>query len=421
MREEFTVVIRRTAKEPIGLNITGGRELEAGAIFVHSTRDNGPCAGLLLDEDVIVSINGNLLGESSKRSDAVEIVEGSDGDLTFVVLREPHSGMLIKQGFRKKNWKKRLFVINKRELSYYPPQQATRDVHEVANARNDKSESLNPMNRWFPTNQQQGAPLGTVCLDRVRSIDDFSLPSKKELFGFQLVSAERTYYMFAETEKEKKRWIDVLTPLIGGSDIDDMMASEDKTSSDGKVVGEPQYSDDDDDTDGDDDLPREANETTDAKVVGSSDSRKDGEAEGEDGTRDDQDDSSAGDLSRVGSKDSFGEETLVDNATAMSTTVAYTGFMLKSSPDFKSWKRRFFVLKDMELHYYKSQEIKGKPQGSVTLGSGCSIEAYEGPNAKGRKHAFRLTVVGGRQYVCSCINDIERDKWITAIKRELEK
>lgn len=369
MRQELTVVVPRQANEPIGLNITGGRELEAGAIFVHSTRDKGPCSGLLLDHDVIVSINGKMLGESAKRSDAVEIVEASKGDLTFIVLREPRSGMLIKQGMKNKNWKKRLFVISDRELSYYRPDQTSKEA-VLGGKQSDK-----------------GTPLGRIQLDQVSTIEDFSVSSKKDLYGFQLVTPSRTYYLFAETSKDKKLWIEALQPLVGlNADT-----GSGATNTGGTAGPSPAFDDDDED---DDDTVFHDPGTADGD-----------ENSGPAGTE---------------------ENALAQRAEAVSPVAApagsgsgYTGFMLKSSPDFKSWKRRFFILKDMELNYYKTNDTKGKPQGTVSLGPGCAVEAYEGPLAKGNAHTFVVTVVGGRQYVCSCSNDAERDEWVVQIKNEL--
>lgn len=413
MRNEITVVIKRVEKEPIGLNISGGREQEAGAIFVHSTRDEGLCSGLLLDFDVISSINGHQLGETAKRADAVQIVEGSKGDLTFVVLREPRSGILIKQGGLNKNWKKRYFVLNNRELTYYPPHQGH---HKDASHGKDAPKQL--------------PPLGTIHIDNVTSIDDYSSPSKKDFFGFQLVTPARTYYLLAETAREKKLWIDVIRPLIRHKGEDDQEPN-------GAISTKPDIDDDDVDSGGEtdegDDVgvaegpPAETGAEAEAREAGAGDN----EARPDHSSATTSHDQSAARLLVAGED---GTRPVMRRAPATEGTVdapkgapgakgegAFKGFLLKSSPDFKSWKRRFFVLEDAHLKYYKTIDASGKPQGTVALAPNCTVMAYEGPNAKGNPFSFCLTVDCGRQYVCSCSSTTERDQWIDKIRKEVTR
>ncbi|XP_036026792.1 pleckstrin homology domain-containing family H member 2 [Onychomys torridus] len=72
-----------------------------------------------------------------------------------------------------------------------------------------------------------------------------------------------------------------------------------------------------------------------------------------------------------------------------------SGYLLKMSGKVKTWKRRWFVLKDGELLYYKSpSDVIRKPQGHIELSASCSI--VKGDNKQTvqlatEKHTYYLT------------------------------
>jgi len=67
-----------------------------------------------------------------------------------------------------------------------------------------------------------------------------------------------------------------------------------------------------------------------------------------------------------------------------------SGYLTKLGGRIKSWRRRYFVLKNGSLSYWKSQHDAGrkKPQGSVTLDERCRVSRCAGDGS----NAFEITV-----------------------------
>ncbi|KAG1972356.1 pleckstrin homology domain-containing family H member 1 isoform X2 [Pimephales promelas] len=60
-------------------------------------------------------------------------------------------------------------------------------------------------------------------------------------------------------------------------------------------------------------------------------------------------------------------------------TLEKTGYLLKMGSQVKAWKRRWFILKNGEILYYKSpSDVIRKPQGQMELNSSCHIARGEG-------------------------------------------
>uniref|UniRef100_A0A8D3CTI4 Pleckstrin homology domain containing, family H (with MyTH4 domain) member 1 n=1 Tax=Scophthalmus maximus TaxID=52904 RepID=A0A8D3CTI4_SCOMX len=60
-------------------------------------------------------------------------------------------------------------------------------------------------------------------------------------------------------------------------------------------------------------------------------------------------------------------------------TLEKSGYLLKMGSRVKAWKRRWFILRNGEILYYKSpSDVIRKPQGQIELNSSCSIVRGEG-------------------------------------------
>jgi hypothetical protein len=95
--------------------------------------------------------------------------------------------------------------------------------------------------------------------------------------------------------------------------------------------------------------------------------------------------------------------------------VLKTGYMTKQGGSVKNWKKRWFVLTDKYLKYYKNEKIQGvQPIGVLFLRTVSKIDrGVEGPS--GMIDAFSLSTPD-RVYVFACQNDREVRAWIDAIK-----
>jgi hypothetical protein len=62
-------------------------------------------------------------------------------------------------------------------------------------------------------------------------------------------------------------------------------------------------------------------------------------------------------------------------------TLEKSGYLTKLGGKIKSWKKRYFILRNGTLCYWKSQhDIHRKPQGLIMLDDSCRISKAEGAN-----------------------------------------
>jgi len=96
-----------------------------------------------------------------------------------------------------------------------------------------------------------------------------------------------------------------------------------------------------------------------------------------------------------------------------------SGWLEKRGGLRKTWKKRFFVLKDNELRYYKDQACKGM-KGTIPV-EGCSVEIA--PEAKyHKKFCFELnSPLSNRTYVIVAENSSTLQEWMTAIRKAMLK
>ncbi|XP_016148296.1 pleckstrin homology domain-containing family H member 1-like [Sinocyclocheilus grahami] len=77
-------------------------------------------------------------------------------------------------------------------------------------------------------------------------------------------------------------------------------------------------------------------------------------------------------------------------------TLEKTGYLLKMGSQVKAWKRRWFILRNGEILYYKSpSDMIRKPQGQMELNSSCHIARGEGAQTFQDTWLYHLTVAAG--------------------------
>jgi len=92
-----------------------------------------------------------------------------------------------------------------------------------------------------------------------------------------------------------------------------------------------------------------------------------------------------------------------------------TGFLTKEGGSIKTWKRRYFVLKNGELAYFKDKKDASKePTGVIQLSTATAVQLGER-----KKHPNCFEIVNpGRVYAFSADNEEERSSWVTALSKE---
>ena len=86
----------------------------------------------------------------------------------------------------------------------------------------------------------------------------------------------------------------------------------------------------------------------------------------------------------------------IDSPNKKMDTLEKTGHLVKLGGKLKTWRKRWFVLKNGTLTYWKSQhDVNKKPQGEISLDDACRIVHAEGASTfeidTGKKKVYYLT------------------------------
>ena len=95
-----------------------------------------------------------------------------------------------------------------------------------------------------------------------------------------------------------------------------------------------------------------------------------------------------------------------------------SGFMEKQGARFKSWKRRFAILREDGGLTYHVDDTKTKIQGEVELYPGSVAAATD--DSDGHDHCLEITCPGranARRWLFAFDDDAQRDAWIEAINQ----
>jgi len=92
------------------------------------------------------------------------------------------------------------------------------------------------------------------------------------------------------------------------------------------------------------------------------------------------------------------------------------GWLSKEGGSIKTWKRRYFVIKEGALVYYRSDGDK-EPLGSISLTTSAGIKPTE---RKGKKNYFEI-ITPSRVFAFSADKSEERDAWVVALQKEKDR
>jgi len=93
-----------------------------------------------------------------------------------------------------------------------------------------------------------------------------------------------------------------------------------------------------------------------------------------------------------------------------------SGYMTKEGGSIKTWKKRYFVLRDGQLSYYKN--IGEEPIDTLNISSASAVRAAD-KNKKSKPYCFEI-VFSNRTYAFSCDTEEEKKSWIDALTPSLK-
>eukprot|EP00096_Caligus_rogercresseyi_P011374 TRINITY_DN4455_c0_g1_i1.p1 TRINITY_DN4455_c0_g1~~TRINITY_DN4455_c0_g1_i1.p1 ORF type:complete len:1004 (+),score=284.70 TRINITY_DN4455_c0_g1_i1:240-3014(+) len=92
-----------------------------------------------------------------------------------------------------------------------------------------------------------------------------------------------------------------------------------------------------------------------------------------------------------------------------------TGYLTKLGGKIKSWKRRYFVLKNGTLSYWKSQhDTHRKPQGLISLDESCRVSRTQGSNT------FEIAT-GSKTYYLTADSQPIMEDWVRVLQNVVQR
>lgn len=95
-----------------------------------------------------------------------------------------------------------------------------------------------------------------------------------------------------------------------------------------------------------------------------------------------------------------------------------TGWLMKQGEYIKTWRRRWFVLKEGKIFWFKSDQVAqaSVPRGVIDVNKCLSIKGAE--DAINRPHAFEISTQDDSMYFIAD-SDKEKEDWINAVGRAI--
>lgn len=95
-----------------------------------------------------------------------------------------------------------------------------------------------------------------------------------------------------------------------------------------------------------------------------------------------------------------------------------SGWLMKQGEVMKTWRRRWFILKDGKIFWFKSDIIgpNTQPRGIVEVNKCLSIKGAE--DAINKPHAFEISTTDQNMYFIAD-SDKEKEDWINAVGRAI--
>ncbi|KAI3435962.1 hypothetical protein D9Q98_002020 [Chlorella vulgaris] len=94
------------------------------------------------------------------------------------------------------------------------------------------------------------------------------------------------------------------------------------------------------------------------------------------------------------------------------------GWLMKQGEFMKTWRRRWFILKDGKIFWFKSDLVgpSTQPRGIIEVNKCLSIKGAE--DAINKPHAFEISTTDQNMYFIAD-SDKEKEDWINAVGRAI--
>ncbi|PIA59350.1 hypothetical protein AQUCO_00400321v1 [Aquilegia coerulea] len=95
-----------------------------------------------------------------------------------------------------------------------------------------------------------------------------------------------------------------------------------------------------------------------------------------------------------------------------------TGWLTKQGEYIKTWRRRWFVLKQGKLFWFKESQVNrsSKPRGVIPVGTCLTVKGAE--DVLNKQFAFELSTNSETMYFIAD-SDKEKEEWINSIGRSI--
>jgi len=107
-----------------------------------------------------------------------------------------------------------------------------------------------------------------------------------------------------------------------------------------------------------------------------------------------------------------------------------SGWLTKQGHIFRTWKKRWFVLEEQLLKYYKAADESTSTANPEKMGDSdmkgcisiqnCKVVTLPPADAAGRSFCFQLTPVSGKIFLICAPDDEAREQWMAAIQVNAE-
>ncbi|GMH37094.1 hypothetical protein BSKO_04967 [Bryopsis sp. KO-2023] len=98
-----------------------------------------------------------------------------------------------------------------------------------------------------------------------------------------------------------------------------------------------------------------------------------------------------------------------------------SGWLMKQGEYLKNWRRRWFVLKQGKIFWFKSDIVTSEsvPRGVICVNNCLSIKGAE--DTLNRQHAFEITIHPVDRMFFIADTEKEKEDWINSIGRAIVK